>query len=137
MAWSGPDPDYAYDWGDARKTRLYDIVRDTGAKTIRYIYDFGDNWEHIIKIEKWSEHGGPEGLPLLLDAKGRTPPEDIGGAPGYALFLAARRNPEHPDYAHFHDVAADNFDPQVINRAALNDALNALAGQWRRNPRKT
>jgi hypothetical protein len=44
---------------------------------------------------------------------------------------------EHPDYAHFHDVAADNFDPQVINRAALNDALNALAGKWRRNPRKT
>jgi hypothetical protein len=41
------------------------------------------------------------------------------------------------DYAHFHDVAADNFDPQVINRAALNDALNALAGKWRRNPRKT
>src|SRR5450755_1288446 len=35
------------DFLDARKARLDDI----GAKTLRYIYDFGDGWEHTIKIE--------------------------------------------------------------------------------------
>ncbi|WP_354098800.1 hypothetical protein [Bradyrhizobium sp. S3.2.12] len=34
-----------------------------------------------------------EGLPLLLEAAGRCPPEDVGGAPGYAQYLDAIRDP--------------------------------------------
>jgi hypothetical protein len=26
------------------------VIEDTGKKTINYIYDFGDNWKHTIKI---------------------------------------------------------------------------------------
>jgi Plasmid pRiA4b ORF-3-like protein len=32
-----------------------------------------------------------DGLPFLLDAAGRCPPEDVGGAPGYAEYLDAIR----------------------------------------------
>src|ERR1022692_3807198 len=39
------------DFLDARKARLDDVLEDIGAKTLRYIYDFGDGWEHTIKIE--------------------------------------------------------------------------------------
>jgi hypothetical protein len=53
--WGIPDPDG--DFGpqpiDARKTRLSNIVQETGAKTIHYRYDFGDSWDHVIKLEKW------------------------------------------------------------------------------------
>jgi Plasmid pRiA4b ORF-3-like protein/Transposase len=76
---------------DARKARLYDIVRDTGAKTIRYLYDFGDDWQHVIKLERWFENTDTAGMPFLLEASGRCPPEDIGGPGGYAAFLAAPR----------------------------------------------
>jgi hypothetical protein len=45
VEWGGPEPDFPA--GDqlvnVRKIRLYDIVRETGAKTIRYLYDFGDD----------------------------------------------------------------------------------------------
>ncbi|WP_245283363.1 plasmid pRiA4b ORF-3 family protein [Bradyrhizobium sp. WSM2793] len=74
--WGVPDPDG--DFGpqpiDARKARLSDIVQETGAKTIHYLYDFGD----------------------LLEAIGRCPPEDVGGASGYADYLSAIGDPNHP-----------------------------------------
>jgi hypothetical protein len=43
-------------WGDgpldARKARLIDVIEDVGTKTLKYLYDFGDGWEHTIKIER-------------------------------------------------------------------------------------
>ncbi|MCP1846077.1 hypothetical protein ACVIHI_009145 [Bradyrhizobium sp. USDA 4524] len=43
VRWGIPDPhnDYGHQPMDARKARLCDIVRETGAKTIHYLYDFG------------------------------------------------------------------------------------------------
>ncbi|WP_456784008.1 IS1096 element passenger TnpR family protein [Bradyrhizobium sp. USDA 4516] len=37
----------------------------------------------MIKLEKWFDNTTTEGLRVLLDAAGRCPPEDVGGAPGY------------------------------------------------------
>ena len=99
--WGIPDP--GFDFGtapiDARKSRLYDVARETGAKTIHYLYDFGDSWDHVIKLERWFENTDTVGLPLLLDAAGRCPPEDIGGPDGYAEFLAAISDTAHPRHA--------------------------------------
>ncbi|WP_245343903.1 plasmid pRiA4b ORF-3 family protein [Bradyrhizobium japonicum] len=98
--WGIPDPDG--DFGpqpiDARKTRLSNIVQETGAKTIHYLYDFGYSWDHVIKLEKWFDNTTTEGLPLLLEAAGRCPPEDVGGASGYAEYLDAIRDPTHPEH---------------------------------------
>jgi hypothetical protein len=94
-------PDHDGDFGpqpiDASKARLCDIVRETGAKTIHYLYDFGDSWDHVIKLEKWFDNTMTEGPPLLLEAAGRCPPEDVGGAPGHADYLDAIRDPAHPE----------------------------------------
>ena len=136
MSWGVLDPYFADAMGDVSKTRLYDIVRDTGAKTIRYIYDFGDNWEHVIKLEKWVESTTTEGLPLLLDAKGRCPPEDVGGPPGYELFLAALSDPAHPEHAAMRRWAGDHYDPDAFDRKALEHGVDALAHKWRPKRRK-
>ena len=63
--WGIPDPDndYGHQPIDARKARLCDIVHETGAKTIHYLYDFGDSWDHVIKLEKWFDDTPTEGLP--------------------------------------------------------------------------
>src|SRR5258705_10549968 len=34
------------------KARLDDVLEDIGTKTLRYVYDFGDGWEHTITIER-------------------------------------------------------------------------------------
>lgn len=135
-SWGEPDPDFRDTMVDARKARLYDIVRDTGAKTIRYTYDFGDNWEHVIKLEKWVEDTVTEGLPMLLDAKGRCPPEDVGGPPGYEHFLAALSDPAHRDHAELSRWAPEDFDPANLDRRALEASVDTLAQKWRPRRRK-
>ena len=116
---------------DARKARLWDIVHETGAKTIHYLYDFGDSWNHVIKLEKWFDDTPTEGLPLLLDAIGRGPPEDVGGAPGYAEYLQAISDPAHPEHEHMCRWGPERFDPNVVDRAELEAAVNALSEKWK------
>ena len=119
--WGIPDPydDFGHQPIDARKARLSDIVRETGAKTIHYLYDFGDSWDHVIKLEKWFDNASMDGLPLLLDAAGRCPPEDVGGVPGYAGYLEAIGDPTHPEHESMRIWGPERFDPNIIDRQAL------------------
>ncbi|SCB56100.1 pRiA4b ORF-3-like protein, partial [Bradyrhizobium shewense] len=116
---------------DARKTRLSNIVQETGAKTIHYLYDFGDSWDHVIKLEKWFDNTTTEGLPFLLEAAGRCPPEDAGGAPGYAQYLDAISDATHPEHEHMRLWGPEQFDPNVVDRKALEAAVNALSDIWK------
>ncbi|WP_349510016.1 plasmid pRiA4b ORF-3 family protein [Bradyrhizobium sp. Ghvi] len=63
-----------------------------------YLYDFGDSWDHVIKLEKWFDNTTKEGLPFLLEAAGRCPAENVGGA--YAEYLDPISDPTHPDNEH-------------------------------------
>ncbi|WP_316168653.1 MULTISPECIES: plasmid pRiA4b ORF-3 family protein [unclassified Bradyrhizobium] len=137
--WGIPDPDG--DFGpqpiDARKARLLDIVRETGTKTIHYLYDFGDGWDHVIKLEKWFDDTSTEGLPLLLEAVGRCPPEDVGGPSGYAEYLDAIGDPSHPEHEHMRLWSPERFDPKTIDRKALEAAVRALSESWKPRRRVT
>ncbi|MCK1665574.1 plasmid pRiA4b ORF-3 family protein [Bradyrhizobium sp. 153] len=137
--WGIPDPDG--DFGpqpiDARKARLCDIVQETGAKTIHYLYDFGDSWDHVIKLEKWFDNTTIEGLPLLLEATGRCPPEDVGGAPGYAEYLDAIGDPAHPEHEHMRLWGPEQFGPNIVDRKAIEAAVNALSDKWKPRRRVT
>jgi hypothetical protein len=48
---------------------------------IIYTYDFGDNWEHLIKIEKLVEYDNR--YPIVLKSKGQNMIEDCGGIWGF------------------------------------------------------
>jgi hypothetical protein len=115
---------------DARKARLYDIVRDTGAKTIRYLYDFGDDWQHVIELERWFENTDTADMPFLLEASGRCPPEDVGGPGGYAAFLTTIAQAAHPGHAEALETAPAGFDPGIVNQADLERQMDALAQKW-------
>lgn len=67
-------------------------------KQVLYTYDMGDNWEHIIQLVRVIEEYDGE-LPYLLEASGKTPPEDVGGVGGFIGFREIMLNPEHPEYA--------------------------------------
>ncbi|WP_235858361.1 plasmid pRiA4b ORF-3 family protein, partial [Cereibacter sphaeroides] len=49
--------------------------------------DFGDNWHHVIRVEKIGDAIPGADYPRLVRAIGACPPEDVGGVPGYAEFL--------------------------------------------------
>jgi hypothetical protein len=137
VGWSTPlpDVDWAGDLLDARKAKLDDVLEDIGAKTLRYIYDFGDGWEHTIKVERLADPEPGTLYPRLTEASGRCPPEDVGGPSGYAEFLEAMNDPKHER----HDELAgwideDEFDPAAVDADRLAHSVAALAQHWARTP---
>ena len=75
-----PHEGYDDDIIDSEEITLQDVFSRKG-QTYIYIYDFGDDWTHKIKLEKIT----PE-KPLhasCVDGQGACPPEDCGGAWGY------------------------------------------------------
>ncbi|MGY2803844.1 hypothetical protein ACVIHF_000574 [Bradyrhizobium sp. USDA 4506] len=91
----------------------------------------------MIKLEKWFDNTTTEGLPFLLEAAGRCPPEDVGGAPGYAEYLDAISDPTHPEHEHMRLWGPEQFDPNVVDRKALEAAVNALSDIWKPRRRTT
>lgn len=62
-----------------------------------YTYDMGDNWQHSIELVRTIDEFN-EDSPYLLESKGQTPPEDVGGVGGFLDFREIMLNPEHPGY---------------------------------------
>lgn len=136
VGWSTPYPDQ--DWGgdflDARKARLGDALEDVGTKTLKYLYDFGDGWEHTIKIERLIAPEPGILYPRLIEAKGRCPPEDIGGPWGYGEFLEALADPSHERHRELKEWFADDFNPHVVGVDWLSEDVAELAQRWSRQP---
>ena len=129
--WGVPDPDGFYDGPmPAQKTTLQKVIEDTGARTIQYVYDFGDDWEHSIRIERESEATPDKNYPRLLKASGACPPEDIGGAPGYEEFLKAIADPEHEQHGDMVRWSGRPFDPQDPQVDRIIERLDHLAKIW-------
>ena len=57
-----------------------------------YTYDFGDNWEHKIPLEKILPRDKNIEYPACIAGKRACPPEDCGGIRGYEEFLEAINN---------------------------------------------
>jgi hypothetical protein len=136
VGWGVPDPDWRDGPLDARKARLIDVLEDSGTKTLHYIYDYGDNWQHTIKIERIVDPIPGDTYPRLIEAVGRCPPEDVGGWPGYEEFLAAINDPKHERHTEMVQwTGLDRFDPTIIHPEIIANELTTLAKRWARKPR--
>lgn len=131
---TGWGPRDVYEFGDgphdASKATLLGVLEDVGGKTIRYIYDFGDDWQHTIKLERTFADVPGLAQPFLLEATGRCPPEDIGGPQGYREMLDALADTKHARHDEFVERYG-GFDPAVIDLKGLEAAVDALAAQTR------
>jgi hypothetical protein len=66
-------------------------------------------------------------MPFLLEASGRCPPEYIGCPEGYAAFLAAISDADHPGHVNALESVPEGFDPAKFNQAELERQVEALA----------
>lgn len=130
IAYGIPDPD----WGSpgsgprpANKATLADLLAQTRNKPFEYIYDFGDNWQHTVKLEALAPPEPLTTYPRLLSAQGQCPPEDVGGPWGYAEYLEAMANPGHERHAEMVEWRGPDFDPKAVDEAAIQKQLNRLA----------
>jgi hypothetical protein len=134
VGWGSPSPDWPDGPLDARKAKLIDVLEDAGTKTLRYLYDYGDGWEHTVKIERMSAPEPTVVYPRLIEASGRCPPEDVGGPPGYAEMLEALADPAHERHAEMREWLGEDFDPLDFDAEPLSADVAALAKRWSRKP---
>jgi hypothetical protein len=80
---------------DSEEITLAEIFKKEG-QTFMYIYDFGDNWQHTITVEKIIDIALPQAD--CMGGKGACPPEDCGGYHGYAHLKEVLNSPKHPDH---------------------------------------
>jgi hypothetical protein len=136
VGWSTPypDADWSGDFLDARKARLGEVLEDVGTKRLSYLYDFGDGWEHTIKVERLTDPKPGVLYPSLIQVSGRCPPEDCGGPWGYAELLDAIKAPTHERHAELMEWIGDDFDPKADQTERLTAAVDALSKKWARKP---
>lgn len=76
-----------------------------------YWYDFGDDWFHLVELEKILPRDPKQEYPVCLAGKMACPPEDCGGIGGYYALLEVIKDPKHPDYEDILDWLGDDYDP--------------------------
>jgi hypothetical protein len=92
---------------DERAVRLQDIAKQ--GDELVYEYDFGDGWEHDVKIQRVTRVAKvPQ--PRCTEGERTCPPEDCGGPLGYADLLHALAH-DSPEHAERREWAGD-FQPE-------------------------
>jgi len=88
-----------------------------------YTYDFGDNWEHKIQLEKILPRDKNIEYPACIAGKRACPPEDCGGIWGYEEFLEAINNPDHEEHEEMLEWVGGEFDPEHfdVNEVSFDD----------------
>ena len=79
-----------------------------------YVYDFGDGWEHSIKLEKILPRETGVAYPRCIDGRGACPPEDCGGADGYQELLEAFNSPDPEQHQDAVIWLGEDFDPHYF-----------------------
>jgi hypothetical protein len=101
-------------------------VRALG-RIFRYGYVFGEDWQHTVEIEAVTPAEQGVVYPRLIEAHGRCPPADIGGAAGYEDYLLAVADSKHPLHETMVEFDDPEFDPNKVDVAALAKNLANLA----------
>lgn len=86
-------------------------------KKAYYCYDFGDDWQHIIKLEKILPKDKEQIYPRCIAGERACPPEDCGSTPGYEEIVDMLKNPE-PDNEEYQEMMkwlGGSYDPEYFD----------------------
>ena len=112
------------DMEDASRARLSQVAPKEKAK-FRYTYDFGDNWQHEVLVEKFLLPEEEQEYPVCVAGKRACPPEDVGGPWGYMEFAEAILDPKHERHEEFLEWRGE-FVPEAFDLDAVNKRLRRL-----------
>jgi len=118
-----PDPEFRNELLNSKKIKLKDKL--SLKQKFGYVYDFGDNWEHILTVEKILDNKDAALVPACLEGERAGPPEDCGSYPGYYELMRIKKNKKHPEYKERikewlgEDFDFEHFDIEEINKGLL------------------
>lgn len=109
---------------DVRLDRVLGKPKDR----LYYEYDFGDGWDHTIRLEKVEPWTDGDRVATCIAGARACPPEDVGGVPGYQEVLAMLAgDTEGMDtewVAHKLDWLPDGYDPELFSVDEVNELLD-------------
>jgi hypothetical protein len=120
-----PGEDWGVPIGDEATVKLADVLGAEKSKCL-YIYDFGDDWQHEVLVEKILPIDPNQTYPVCLKGKRACPPEDCGGPWGYAELLAILADPKHPEYDERCEWLIGDFDPECFDPDSINEELATI-----------
>ena len=116
------DPDYDPP-GSVRSERTRFTSAMVSGK-LDYLYDFGDDWRHRIKLEKTLGPLPGMTLPQCVGGANAAPPDDCGGEPGYMDFVQAMSDPSHAEHDDMKAwIGRDAWDPAAFDLHEINTWL--------------
>ena len=114
-------------WGDefeakdAASVRISELLPANHRLQLNYLYDFGDSWEHVIKLEKVLSPTPKTSYPLCLTGAHACPPEDCGRIYGYFDFVEAISDPKHERHDEllewYGPYNPEAFDPSAATKS--------------------
>jgi len=110
---------------DEHQARL-DQLAPQGSSFI-YTYDFGDNWEHKIVVEKVAPADPTVAYPVCTGGRRACPPEDCGGVWGYQHLLEILADPSHEEHESMLEWVGGPFDSAAFNPADIADQFRVGA----------
>ncbi len=120
-----------FEWLDSTTVFLSDVLPATGKRfTFKYLYDFGDNWEHDILFEGCPPRAAGQKYPICLEGENACPPEDVGGIWGYEDFLEAIADPKHPEYQHYREWVGGRFSPTKFDAKKVTREMRQVVADW-------
>ena len=111
---------------DDRKAKLQRLIQP--GQEFLYLYDFGDGWRHIVRVEAIEAQTEPIYSATILEGKRAGPPEDVGGPGGYEAFIDTiikRRNTD--EAIEYLEWVGGDFDPEAFDRRIANNTLARMA----------
>ena len=122
---------HADDWGDVDEDEIDEktvsVLKALGdERQFFFDYDFGDGWEHEIVIEQVTWGSGGLKFAVCVDGENACPPEDVGGAGGYEIFLAAMADPDHEEHDDYLRWMGGAFDSTAFDLGSVNAELQRI-----------
>ena len=122
-----PDPEWPDSKLAAAKNVKLGALIERGVRQLTYTYDLGDDWRHTVIIDAIRPAEPDTKYPLFVAGERRCPAEDVGGFPGFELFLDAMTDPGHEEHQQLRDWYGGSFNPEDIDELAIKRAVAAIA----------